>query len=389
MNIREASAAGALGVCLAFIVGAVAAVQAQSDDEDAPQYQVDPFWPKRLPNNWIMGQVGGLSVDDHDHIWVLQRPLTSTPDELGAQSTPARSLCCNNTPSILEFDPQGNLIKSWGGPDYVPEWPKSEHGIWVDKQGNVWIGGNAPSDRQVLKFSGDGKLLLEIGHSSNAPKNNQNTSLLGQPAGIEIDDAAHEIYIADGYMNNRVVVYDSDTGEFKRGWGAYGSVLANVKNDPPYPAEGVQDRGANQYSPGKPLDQQFKNPVHCAHLSADGFVYVCDRDNDRVQVFTKMGKFVKEFQVHPTTLGNGSVWAINFSRDPQQKYLLIADGEDNVVWVVRRDNGAVVSSFGHSGRNAGEFHWLHQAGMDSKGNLYTGEVDTGKRIQKFMLMNGK
>jgi 6-phosphogluconolactonase (cycloisomerase 2 family) len=166
-------------------------------------------------------------------------------------------------------------------------------------------------------------------------------------------------------------------------------VLANVKNDPPYPAEGVQDRGANQYSPGKPLDQQFKNPVHCAHLSADGFVYVCDRDNDRVQVFTKMGKFVKEFQVHPTTLGNGSVWAINFSRDPQQKYLLIADGEDNVVWVVRRDNGAVVSSFGHSGRNAGEFHWLHQAGMDSKGNLYTGEVDTGKRIQKFMLMNGK
>jgi len=389
MNIREASAAGALGVCLAFIVGAVAAVQAQSDDEDAPQYQVDPFWPKRLPNNWIMGQVGGLSVDDHDHIWVLQRPLTSTPDELGAQSTPARSLCCNNTPSILEFDPQGNLIKSWGGPDYVPEWPKSEHGIWVDKQGNVWIGGNAPSDRQVLKFSGDGKLLLEIGHSSNAPKNNQNTSLLGQPAGIEIDDAAHEIYIADGYMNNRVVVYDSDTGEFKRGWGAYGSVLANVKNDPPYPAEGVQDRGANQYSPGKPLDQRFKNPVHCAHLSADGFVYVCDRDNDRVQVFTKMGKFVKEFQVHPTTLGNGSVWAINFSRDPQQKYLLIADGEDNVVWVVRRDNGAVVSSFGHSGRNAGEFHWLHQAGMDSKGNLYTGEVDTGKRIQKFMLMNGK
>jgi hypothetical protein len=388
MSIREAYATGVLGVCLTFTAGAVAGIQAQSDNEDTPHYQVDPFWPKQLPNNWIMGQVGGLTVDAHDHIWVLQRPLSSTADELGAQSTPARSLCCNKTPSVLEFDTQGNLIKSWGGPDYVPEWPKSEHGIWVDAQGNVWIGGNAPEDRQVLKFSTDGKLLLEIGHSSKAPKNNQDTSILGQPAGVEVDDAAHEVYIADGYMNNRVVVYDSDTGKFKRGWGAYGVTLASIKNDPPYPAEGVQDRGASQYSPGKPLDKQFKNPVHCAHLSADGLVYVCDRDNDRVQVFTKMGKFVREFQVHPSTLGNGSVWAINFSRDPKQKYLLIADGEDNVVWVVRRDDGTALSSFGHNGRNAGEFHWLHQAGMDSKGNLYTGEVDTGKRIQRFVLLNG-
>jgi len=314
--------------------------------------------------------------------------LRSTADELGAEQTPPRSICCNKTPSVLEFDVQGNLIKSWGGPDYVAEWPKTEHGIWIDKQGNVWIAGNGPADRQLLKFSSDGKLLLEIGHSSNAPKNNQDTGILGSPAGVEVDDAAHEVYIADGYMNNRVVVYDADTGAFKRGWGAYGMALADVKNDPPYPPEGANPRGAIQYSPDVPLDPQFKNPVHCARLSADGLVYVCDRDNDRVQVFTKAGKFVKEFLVHPATLGDGSVWAINFSHDAGQKYLLIADGGDNVVWIVRRDDGGVVSSFGHGGRNAGEFHWVHQAALDSKGNFYSGESDTGKRIQKFSLVTG-
>jgi DNA-binding beta-propeller fold protein YncE len=377
-----------LGACLALALAVVPTAHALGDEKDVPQYRVDASWPKRLPNNWIMGQVGGLSVDNHDHIWVLQRPLSATPDELGAQQTPVRSICCNSTPSVLEFDSQGNLIRAWGGPGYVPDWPKSEHGIWVDRQGNVWIAGNAPADRQVLKFSADGKLLLEIGHSSQEPKDNQDTALLGQPAGVEVDDAAHEVYVADGYMNNRVVVFDSNTGEFKRGWGAYGIPLADIKNDPPYAFEGEQGPAALRYSPGKPLDPQFKNPVHCARLSADGYVYVCDRANDRVQVFTRMGAFVQEFLIHPTTLGNGSVWAISFSHDPKQKYLLIADGEDNVVWIVRRDDGTVVSSFGHNGRNAGDFHWLHQAALDSHGNYYTGEVDSGKRIQKFVLQKG-
>jgi sugar lactone lactonase YvrE len=377
-----------LGTWAALNLAAFPTAHAQREEQHAPRYRVDPFWPKQLPNDWIMGQVGGLSVDDHDHIWVLQRPLSATPDELGAQQTPARSVCCRSAPSVLEFDAEGNVIRAWGGPNYVPEWPKSEHGIWVDKQGNVWIGGNATVDRQVLKFSSEGKLLLEIGHSSKAPKSNQDTSILGQPAGVEVDDVAHEVYIADGYMNNRVVVYDSNTGEFKRGWGAYGIGLADIRNDPPYPVEGEQAPAELRYSPAKALDRQFKNPVHCAHLSADGLVYVCDRANDRIQVFTRMGKFIKEFQIHPTTLGNGSVWAINFSHDPKQQYLLIADGEDNLVWVVRRDDGTLISSFGHNGRNAGEFHWLHQAALDSKGNYYTGEVDTGKRIQRFELQKG-
>lgn len=389
MAIFSGRTLSALGASVALTIGLALIGFAEGEQRDLPRYRVDPFWPKQLPNQWIMGQVGGLAIDGHDHVWVLQRPRSDTPDELGAEQSPARSICCNQTPSVLEFDAAGNVLTAWGGPGYVPEWPKSEHGIWVDRPGNVWIGGNAPADRQILKFSPDGKLLLEIGHSSDAPKNNQDTRILGQPAGIEVDDAAHEVYIADGYMNNRVVVYDSDTGAFKRGWGAYGIALSRIRNDPPYPPDGTEPRGDRQYAPGKPLDPQFKNPVHCVHLSIDGLVYVCDRANDRVQVFTRMGAFVQEFPIHPTTLGNGSVWAISFSRDPGQQYLLIADGEDNVVWIVRRHEGTVVSSFGHSGRNAGDFHWLHQAATDSKGNYYSGEVDSGKRVQKFVLVSGQ
>ncbi len=363
---------GVLLLCLGTVVAAFV-----THAQDPPKYQVDPSWPKQLPNNWIMGQVGGMAVDHQDHIWVLQRPRSLTPDELGAAQTPPRSECCFAAPAVLEFDAAGNLLKSWGGPGYVPDWPASEHGIWVDAHDNVWIGGAGAGDRQVLKFTNDGKLLLEIGHPSTAPENNQDTSILGQPAGIEADEAAHEVYIADGYLNKRVVVFDADTGAFKRGWGAYGMPLSQIDNAPPA-----------AYDPAAATDKQFRNPVHCAHISADGLVYVCDRSNDRIQVFTKQGKFLREFFVHKSTLGIGSVWNLTFSHDEQQNYLLVADGEDNVIWIVQRSDGAVVSSFGHNGRNAGQFHWVHQSAMDSQGNYYTGEVDTAKRVQKFKLIPG-
>ena len=201
-----------------------------------------------------------------------------------------------------------------------------------------------------------------------------------------MDDAAHEVYIADGYLNNRVVVYDSDTGKFKRGWGGYGIPLSEVANSVEQIEAEVPTAGTiPAYAPGGPPDKQFRSPVHCARLSIDGLVYVCDRQNDRIQVFTKQGKFLKEFFVRPATLGMGSAWTVVFSHDTAQKYLLVVDGENSVVWILRRSDGAVVSSFGHSGRNAGQFHWVHQAVMDSKGNLYTGEVDNGKRLQKFLL----
>jgi len=356
-------------IALAILLSAVAPA---SLGQEPPRYRVDPLWPQELPNNWIIGQVGGMAVDREDHIWVLQRPASDTVDEIGASLKPPRSLCCIAAPPVLEFDAQGHLLHSWGGPGEGFDWPKSEHGIYVDKDGNVWIGGSAPTDRHVLKFKKDGHFLMQIGHPSSDPADSSRTDILGRPAGIEVDSQAHEVYIADGYLNKRVIVFDSDTGEFKRLWGAYG----NPPND--------ADPGA--YDPAAPPDQQFRNPVHCVHISRDGFVYVCDRVNDRMQVFTKQGKFIKEFTVRPQTLGIGSVWQFAFSTDEQQKFLLVADGENNVIWTIRRDDGAVVGQTGHNGRNSGQFHWLHQLVSDSRGDLYTGEVDTGKRIQKFVLV---
>ena len=336
-----------------------------------------------------MGQVGGMAVDAQDHIWVLQRPETSDKDERAAEQNPPTSDCCVTTPAVLEFDSQGNVLRAWGGKGFVPDWPSNEHGIWVDGSGNVWLGGNATDDRQLLKFSPDGKQLMEIGKKSKAPKNNQDTSLLGRIAGIETDDAAHEVYIADGYLNNRIVVYDSRTGAFKRGWGAYGIPLSQVTNSVEQIEGEVQAAGAiAAYKPGDAPDKQFRSPVHCVRLARDGLVYVCDRHNDRIQVFTRQGKFVKEFFLEKATLNNGSTWALTFSRDPAQKYLLVADGENDKVWSMLRSDGSIVSSFGHKGRNAGQFYWLHQLVMDSKGNLYTGEVNNAKRVQKFVPVAG-
>ena len=398
---------GAFTALIALFLVAMPAARAQNGDaphetddlaagSGAPHYQVDPFWPKQLPNNWIMGAVGGLFVDGQDHIWVLQRPASSSRVELGAAQNPPMSDCCNKTPSLLEFDSAGNVIRSWGGQGFVKDWPSTEHAIWVDKSGNVWISGSGADDRQVLKFTADGQQLLEIGRKSKEPKNNQDTSLLGQPAAITVDDEAHEVYIGDGYMNNRVVVYDSDTGKFKRGWGAYGIALSEISNaaESNGPGGAAEEGGGSAiagspkiapYKAGDPPDRQFRSPLHCVRIANDSLVYVCDRHNDRIQVFTKAGKFLKEFFLHTATLHNGSTWTLTFSHDPGQKYLLVVDGEDNQIFVMRRDDGAVVSSFGHAGRNAGQFIEVHQIGMDSKGDIYTGEVSSAKRVQKFIL----
>lgn len=336
-----------------------------------PEYRADTNWPKQLPHGWIMGQVGGVSIDSQDHVWVLQRPRSLTPDVLGAASTPPHTECCKPAPSVMEFDAAGNLMRSWGGPDFVPDWPKTEHAIHVDRAGNVWISGNNTTDRQIIKFSADGKQLLEIGHPSDTPIDNQDTGLLGKPAGIDIDEAAHEIYVADGYLNSRVVVYDSGNGAFKRGWGAYGVPLDHIANTK-----------APAYVPGAAPSKQF-NIVHCVILSGDGLVYVCDRNNDRIQVFTKAGKFVKEFILRPATIG-GSAFSIAFSHDKAQTYLLLADGMNDLVSVLRREDGVEVAQIGHGGRNAGQFLGPHQVVLDSKGDLYVGEW-IGQRMQKFLL----
>src|SRR5579863_277927 len=358
-----------IGTCL-LLPGICIDMHAQAP----PAYKVDANWPKQLPNNWIMGQVGGMAVDQQDHIWVLQRPGSNTKDDLGAAQTPPVAECCVSAPPVLVFDAEGNLLKSWGGPGNGYDWPGTEHSIFVDHAGNVWITGNGSKDRQAIKLTSDGKFILEIGHPSAAAMNNSDTTILGRPAGMAEDEKAHEIYFADGYLNRRVIVFDSETGAFKRMWGAYGKAPSDADLAP--------------YAPGNPPSESFRNPLHAVHISKDGFVYVCDRVNDRIQIFTKDGRFVKEFILRPATLGNGSAYDLAFSRDAAQKYLLVADGENNVIWTLLRSDGSVQGTTGHAGRNAGQFHHVHAIASDSNGNLYTGEVETGRRVQKFALVRG-
>jgi DNA-binding beta-propeller fold protein YncE len=335
---------------------------------DPPKFQVDPSWPKTLPNNWIMGQAAGVAVDAQDHVWVIQRPRSPTDDEKAASFNPPRSKCCKPAPPVMEFDQDGNLLRAWGGPGQGFDWFENEHGINIDHKGFVWLGGNGSNDGQVLKFTQDGKFVLQIGKPG-AKIDSNDTTKLGRPADTEVDPAANEVYIADGYGNHRVIVFDADSGAYKRHWGAYGKPPGDAKEPP--------------YDPNRPAPQQFANPVHCVKISKDGLVYVCDRSNDRIQVFRKDGTFVKEFFVAKETPGQGSVWDLDFWPDAHQTFLMNADGTNNEVRTLIRENGKVVGAFGRNGRNAGEFHWVHNLAVDSKGNIYTTEVDTGKRAQKF------
>lgn len=337
-----------------------------------PQYQVDPFWPKPLPDNWGLGQVAAAAVDARDHVWIIHRPRTMTADERGAALTPPRSLCCIPAPAVIEFDPDGNVVQAWGGPGHHPAWPESEHGIYVDPRGNVWVGGNGANDHVLLKFTREGRFLLQIGRHRETGGSND-TERLGRPADVDMDPATNELYVADGYGNRRVIVFDAETGAYRRHWGAYG--------ERPGPDEALP-----AYAPGETPPRSFRNPVHCARLARDGLVYVCDRSSNRIQVFRKDGGFVREFVVQPGTLGGGSVWDIDFFPDAAQSVLLTADGENNFVWLLGRGDGAMLGRFGGNGRMAGQFHWIHTLAVDSRGNVFTTEVDTGKRVQRFRLV---
>jgi DNA-binding beta-propeller fold protein YncE len=337
---------------------------------EIPKFQVDAAWPKTLPNGWIMGQAAGVAVDAQDHIWVVQRPKSLTDDEKAATFNPPRTKCCKPAPPVMEFDPQGNLVQAWGGPGQGYDWPQNEHGIHVDHKGFVWLAANGEQDGHILKFSRDGKFVLQIGKPG-PQTNSTDTTRLGRPAHMVVDPATNEVYVADGYYNHRVIVFDADTGAYKRHWGAYGKPPTDDKLPP--------------YNPSAPPAQQFSNPVHCVRIAQDGLVYVCDRANDRIQVFRKDGSFVKEFFVEKATLANGSTWDLELFPDQNETYIMNADGANNEVRTLVRDTGEVVGAFGRNGRQAGDFHWVHNIAIDSKGTIYTTEVDTGKRVQKFLL----
>ncbi len=336
----------------------------------APRFEVDPMWPKPMPNHWVMGNVIGVGVDSQDHVYIIHRGAGSLEaKEIYAAANPPESECCLPAPPVIEFDAEGNLVRAWGGPGQGFEWPESNHGITPDSKGNLWIGGNGANDGHILKFTRAGSFVKQFGFAYASAGSNDPWAF-NKVAKISLDEAANEAYVADGYGNHRVAVLDMDTGKIKRYWGAY--------------ANKPDDTNLGRYNPAAPAAQQFRNPVHCAEPSKDGFVYVCDRPNDRIQVFSKDGKFVKEAFVAKNTLGDGSVWDIAFSRDPQQKYFYLADGANEKIRVFDRQSLTELTSFGDGGRQPGQFYAVHSIATDSKGNVYTTETYRGQRVQKFV-----
>jgi len=397
-------------------------VAAQRGGAAAPKLEVEPLWPKPFPvaKHWILGSVTGVTVDAQDHIWVVHRGVDSLQNnEKGPTLEPWASSCCYSAPQVLEFDTAGALLASWDpktGSGY--DWPANPSGIAVDPQGNVWIGsglptpslapagrgaargaptagargeapagaarGDAagapaaaggrgrgaagpppPADAQVLKFSKDGKFLLQIGKGGKT-EGSDSTTGFNRPGALAVDGG--ELFVADGFGNHRIAVFDANTGTFKRSWGAYG--------------EKPTDADPGPYDPNGPPSKQFRT-LSCVKIAKDGMVYVCDRQNDRIQVFQKDGKFLKEAFVSKTTTGDGSVWDVAFS--PDQRLLYVADGHDKKVWILDRSSLEVLGSFGDGGRYPGHFYGVGSVAVDSKGNVYTGETYEGKRVQKFVI----
>ena len=363
-----------------LLLFAAAAVAGQGGGQ-VPTYQVDPFWPKPLPNRWLLGAVAGVHVDKNDHVWMVHRPGTLQPNE-------TRSIW-RAAPPVLEFDPEGNLVSSWGGPGEGYEWPDLEHGIYVADDETVWLGGGGEKDAQLLKFTRGGKFILQIGRKGQNGGSND-TQNVGGAANLVVDREANELYVADGYVNHRVIVFDATTGKYKRHWGAYGKppddgwfTRAGERLPGPFRGAVQNENRPSQYDPDGPPPPQFRI-VHSVRIANDGLVYVCDRTNDRMQVFRKDGTFVKEAFIARKTLGSGSVWDIGFSIDPAQTYLTVNDGTNQQVYVLRRDTLEVLGAFGQGGHWAGQFYGAHVQAVDSKGNVFIGETYEGKRLQKFV-----
>jgi DNA-binding beta-propeller fold protein YncE len=424
--VASALVAGALivqGGCSAEPVETPAA-QFETKADEVPVYEWDPYWPQLpLPNDWAIGNVAGLDVDSEDHVWILNRPrsvLAGHEDD--AAYTIPESQCCVPPPAIIEFDADGKVVRGFGGPgpEYqwggsstnaassasstnqgspqgVPQgydptylasaptpptvnltprsfhWPRGEHSLTVDHQGNVWTGGS-----HVLKFARDGTFLMEIGYdpTGKAGRDSHNTKILGggsNVAGVAVDRETNEVFVADGYGNRRVIVFDADTGAFKRYWGAYGEPPDDTVPPRRLPFE---------WKPTDPAPTQFA-VAHSVRIDQDGLVYVGDRNNSRIQVFQKDGTFVKEAFIRPTTM-RGTVLDLNFSKDPGQLWIFVADGRNDKVWILRRSDLQVIGEFGHGGQFGGQFTIAHAIAADSKNNVYVGESLSGNRVQRFL-----
>jgi DNA-binding beta-propeller fold protein YncE len=357
---------------LTVVVAAISAafVSATAQTVQVPIFVYDPTFPKPLPENWAIGAIGGMAVDRQDHVYVAQRPSSLRGNErfTGAGDTPAKADCCVPAPPILEFDQTGKLIHSWGGPGQGYDWPQIEHGLFVDQKDQVWVGGNGENDAHLLKFTRDGKFLQQFGKPG-ARGGSGDTKNLGQPANLTVDPVSNEVYVADGYRNRRVIVLDADTFAFKRMWGAYG----NKPDDAPL----------GPYNPDAPPAQQFRLPHNIA-ISRDGFVYVADRPNNRIQVFTKDGTFVKEAFISKRTLLQGAASGFALSSDPRQRFLYMIDGANHHVWIIERQSLRVIARFGQQGLWGGFLNVPHAITVDSRGNIYVGENFDARRFQRFL-----
>ena len=346
-----------------------------------PAFQVDPSWPM-IPNDWVFGITSGLSIDAANNIWVLHRPRT-VPPELAARAAPP----------VMVFDTDGNFVRGWGGPGEGFEWPSTEHGVFVDHNDYVWIAGSGRGDDQILKFTSDGEFVMQIGRAGRSG-GNTDTENVNRAADLYVYPPTNELFIADGYGNRRIIVFDADTGEFKRMWGAFG--------DPP--TDPTEDEVLDESNP------EHFNLVHGVRVSNDGLVYVSDRRGMRFQVFTVDGEYVTQVMIGRTepdpealaertgdtahgrpvpelirtvATAHQSASRSAFSPDPEQRYLYIAERSNQQVVVFDRETLEPLSSFGRVGDQPGEFYILHDMVADPEGNLYTAEVNVGARAQKF------
>src|SRR5262245_32272305 len=368
-TLRLRPLVGAALVALFFVTGHA---DAQKASVRAPEFKVDPAWPQ-IPNNWVLGEVTSISVDSKDNVWVLHVP----------QSIPEAQRA-NAAPPVLEFDSAGKLLASWGGPGEGYEWVGREHGIFVDADGFVWIGGRAGwprattpgnSDDMIMKFTKAGKLVMQIGHRGQST-GNLDTENVHQATDVFVDTQAREVFVADGYGNKRVIVFDSETGKFKRMWGAFG-------NPPPA-----------TFAPNAPVPQPQTTPdgppefglPHAIKVSRDGIVYVADRINNRIQLFTREGKFLK--QVRVTNEGSAVVpvpAGFAFSPDRKQQYLYVVDSGPMRVVIFDRATMTQIGVVGMRGKGPGEIDIVHHMAADSKGNLYIGEIVNNRRAQRLVL----
>jgi hypothetical protein len=411
--IKNRALAVLVSLCgiVAYAVGSIGKAQVVEgqavDGNGAPQYIVDPFWPKPLPNRWSMQQVVGIWVDDTEHVWFLNRGRGALPIELAAEPGPEAALCCVRGPEVIELDQEGNVVNAWGGPEYHPLWPTRLQTVIADSQGFVWIAGEGAQD-SILKFTRDGEFVWDFDHrpprlgsdadeqTSGARENNQNVDTIVNVGRFQLDEVANEIYIID---QKRVTVFDASTGEFKRGWGGHGMPLSEITNDP---IPGYDWDGGPP-----PEERNFVPALHFIEISRDRRVYVGERGQNRIQVFTTDGEWLQDIYVRPNTPGQrggcaglweepapvsfgtfyysrcGTMYKMVISKDPEQKYLFVADAHNDVVWIVDRQSGETLGYFGGNGRLAGQLHFPNAIGIDRHGNVFVGEVDNGKRIQKF------